>query len=57
MVYVARDLLRVNLRDVAHKHQDSPEVRRLAALEDKLREFLEQSDFEHVGSINAIFRL
>lgn len=24
MVYVARDLLRVNLRDVAHKPQDSP---------------------------------
>jgi hypothetical protein len=57
MVYVAKDLLRVNLRDIAHKPAETPEVRRLRALEDKLDEFLEQSDFERVGNINALFKV
>lgn len=63
MVYVAKDLLRVNLREAASKEAtgriaaETPEGRRLRAIEEKLDEFLEQSDFERVGNINALFKV
>lgn len=57
IVYVAKDLLRVNVRELAFKSPDHPDVRRLEVLERKLDRFLEISDFERVDNLNSLFRI
>jgi hypothetical protein len=64
MVYVAKDLLRVNLREIPSSLVNHPEAKKLKMLEEKLKmldekldDFLERSDFEKVGNINTLFKL
>lgn len=56
LVYIAKDLLHVNLREVARSTTDGESLK-LRHLEEKLDDFLGQSDFEKVDNITSLFKL